>query len=214
MRGWWPGWVAVAAQGMNEQTGYFVARDGSVAEVLTFKALCEAFRQPADIGDARRVADEAYQMFLARARGARRQEQEIEDARKRGRYLALEEEGRQLLLRAALIELAIAHHQELWDEPSSAEFSEDSVRGLRRRGFPFAPLLSLVNVEGLRPSPTDPFFVRIQGDTRESLDRRMAPLKLHMAEVVQALAAFKKGTASESGVSEQEDIPVSVTIFR
>ena len=179
-------------QGGYEQRGYFAIRDASVLEVSTFGSLQESFGQTGSAADLNVIRDEARKMFLPHVHEAQRRDQEVEDARRRGNHLALEEEGRQLLLRAILIELATARRQELWDEPSSVEFSEDAVLNLRRKRFPFAPLLALVNVEGLRPSPTDPFFLRIQGDTRESLERRMTSLKTQITEVVKELARFKK----------------------
>ena len=112
-----------------------------------------------------------------------------------------------------MIDLAVSRQRELWDEPSVADFSEDAVPNLGRKGFPFAPLLTLVRVEGLRPSPVDSFFAQIQGETRESLARRMEALKLRTIEVVKELAAFDKSGASGPDLAEDRELPVSIAIF-
>jgi len=203
-----------AAQGEREQRGYFGVHEGRVAEISTFAGLREVLGQSVPVGDLDPVRGKAREVFLAYVREARRREREVEEARRRATRLALEEEGRQLLLKAVLIELAIARQQELWDEPSSAEFSEEAVLNLRRKGFPFAPLLALVNVEGVRPAPTDPFFVRIQGESRESLDRRMAALKTQITELVKKLARFKKEQPDAFLLPDVPDDAVSVTIYR
>jgi len=139
---------------------------------------------------------------------------EAEEARRRTTLSTLEEEGRQLLLKAALIELAIARTRELWDEPSSVEFSEETIRGLRQKRYPFAPLLKLVNVEGLRPTPTDPFFLRAQGESRETLARRMASITTRMKELVEQLGRARKATEDSSGAEEHLDTEVSATLYR
>jgi len=203
-----------AAKGEQEQRGYFGVREGRVAEVPTFACLREVLGQSAPVADLDPARGKAREVFLAHVREARQRDREVEDARRRGIHLALEEEGRQLLLKAVLIELAIARQQELWDEPSSAEFSEDAVLNLRRRGFPFAPLLALVSVEGVRPTPTNPFFVRIQGESRESLDRRMAALKTQITELVGQLARSRKEQHDAVRAPEVPDDAVSVTIYR
>jgi superfamily II DNA or RNA helicase len=206
--------VRCAIKGRYEQRGYFTLREGRVAEVPTFVAMRDALGESGDTADPQVVTDHAREIFLAQAAEAWQRDQEVEDARRRGIRLALEEEGRQLLLKAVLIELAIARQQELWDEPSTADFSEDAVLNLRRKGYPFAPLLALVNVEGLRPTPTDPFFVRIQSESRESLDRRMAALKMQIKELVNKLARSKKEQQGAARGPEVPDDAVSVTLYR
>ena len=206
--------IRCAAKGEYEQCGYFAVPDGTAVGIPTIKALRDALGRSAPVEVSHAVDSEARGVFIATVREARRRDREVEDARRHGTHLALEEEGRQLLLKAALIDLAIARQQELWDEPSSAEFSEDAVLALRRKGFPLAPLLALVSVEGLRPTPMDPFFLRIQGETRESLDRRMAAVKPKMAELVKQLAQHKKAKDDKGQAPDAEETPISVTVYR
>lgn len=121
----------------------------------------------------------AWQERLARVAAARRH----------GEHLALEEQARQTLLRAALVELAMAQQAELFaQEALPTAFTEEAVTGLKRHGYPFAPLLRLVNVEGMRPSPTDPFYTEVQGQSREALRRQFVVLRDKAAHLVGLLA--------------------------
>ncbi len=108
--------------------------------------------------------------------------------RQRAEMLALEERGRQLLLRAALVELALGQRPSMFDQPLPSAFSEQAVVGLKRHKYPFAPLLTLVGVTGLMPSPADPFYVSIQNESDEALRRRFDQLKGRAAELVKQLA--------------------------
>jgi hypothetical protein len=110
-------------------------------------------------------------------------------ARQRGERLALEEQARQILLRAALVELAMGQQPEMFEQEAlPTAFTEEAVTGLKRHDYPFAPLLRLVNVEGMRPSPTDPFYTEVQGQAREALKRQFIALRDKAAHLVGLLA--------------------------
>lgn len=110
-------------------------------------------------------------------------------ARQRAERLAVEEQARQTLLQAALVELAMGQQPELLAaEALPMAFTEEAVTGLRRHRYPFAPLLLKVNTDGLRPSPTDPFYVAIQGQSREALKGQFYALKDKASRLVGLLA--------------------------
>jgi hypothetical protein len=48
-------------------------------------------------------------------------------------------------------------------------------------------LLKLADVDGLRPSPADPFYAEIQGRPRETLKRRFAALRDEAMEILERL---------------------------
>ena len=111
-------------------------------------------------------------------------------ARHRAERLALEEQARQTLLHAALVELAMGQQPSLFDdEVLPVAFTEAAVTGLGRHGYPFAPLLRLVKVDGLRPSLMDPFYIDVQGRSRESLRGRFKALKDEAERLVGLLAS-------------------------
>lgn len=102
---------------------------------------------------------------------------------------ALAARARQVLLHAALVELAMAQQPHLFVKQAlPMAFSEEAVLGLQRHGFPFAPLLKLVKASGLRPRPTDPFYAWLQGQPAESLKREFAALQSEASRLVSLLA--------------------------
>jgi superfamily II DNA or RNA helicase len=126
---------------------------------------------------------------------AKLQEQMVKVAtsRRQAERLAVQEQGREVLVRAALVELAMAQQPELFGEETlPTAFTEQAILGLRRHGYPFAPLLTLVPLDGTRPSPTDPWYVRIQGRSRESLRGHFSALEDKAKGLVERLVEAKK----------------------
>jgi superfamily II DNA or RNA helicase len=110
-------------------------------------------------------------------------------ARQRADRVELEEQARQTLLQAALVELAMGQQPQLLkDEAWPMAFAEEAITGLRRHGYPFAPLLKLVSVDGLSPSPTDPFYVEMQAKSRASLEGQFRWLQEKAKRLLRQLA--------------------------
>jgi superfamily II DNA or RNA helicase len=135
-----------------------------------------------DVPDAEAWSDAALELARADFEPERTQLQEqmtkVATSRHQAERLALEEQGRELLVRAALVELAMAQQPELFGEETlPTAFTEQAILGLRRHGYPFAPLLTLVPLGGTRPKPTDPWYLRIQGLSRESLRGQFSALE-------------------------------------
>jgi len=114
---------------------------------------------------------------------------EIFRVRGQAERLALEEQARQLLLRAALVDLVLAQRQPGDGQSLLLDLSERVVLRLRRHGYPFAGLLRIVDVTDLELSAAARFYLKIQGNTPESLNRRFAELRNRVAEVLQRLAS-------------------------
>jgi superfamily II DNA or RNA helicase len=206
--------IRCAAESSGSHRAYFTGVGGDLVEVDNFAALRAAVEGPTPASATSQDCEAAQSRLVARCMEAQRRAQGAEETRRRTVLSTLEEEGRQLLLKAALIDLAIARTRELWDEPSSVEFSEETIRGLRQKGYPFAPLLRLVNVEGVHPAPTDPLFLRIQDESREALGRRMAVISTRMKELLEQLGRARRATEDSSRAEEQPDADVSATLYR
>ncbi|MBX6770934.1 MAG: DEAD/DEAH box helicase family protein [Chloroflexi bacterium] len=140
---------------------------------------------------------EAEAAFRAQVAAAAARERAAADARRRAERETLGERARQVLLRAALVELALGQRPDLFSDTALPwEFSEEAVRGLRRHRFPFAPLLHLVDTTGLTPSATDPYFLACQNDSVEGLRRRFEQLRAQAADLVRQLAAAAEQPAA------------------
>lgn len=127
--------------------------------------------------------------------------------------LALQEQGRDLLLRAAHVELALGRQPGLLPDPMPVIFGEEAVAGLARHHYPWAPLLQLVPLEGTAPSVIDAFQLEIQAEPPERLKRRMTDLSAEAKRLLpQLVTAMPDFTFAEPGVSvECLAVPTATT---
>ena len=132
-------------------------------------------------------------------------------SRQRAERLAVEEQARQTLLRAALVELAMGQQPQLFEEEAlPMSFTEEAITGLKRHGYPFAPLLRLVSVDDLRPSPADPSYTTVQGKSREALRGHFEALRSRARHLVEILA----GGPDQQGVSQEpRDVVVQTLLL-
>jgi ERCC4-related helicase len=111
-------------------------------------------------------------------------EQGLAAARRR----TLQDQARDILLQAALVELAIGQQPELGaTETYPIGFHNNAVLGLARHHYPFAPLLHLVGATGIEPRPTDPYFREIQSELPGRLKARWETHRDRAGELVAAL---------------------------
>jgi len=90
---------------------------------------------------------------------------------------ALEARAARLLLDAALVELALGQQPDLFgQETYPGAFEVAAVIGLKRHGYPWAPLLKTAHSHIQSPHPTEPFFVKIQNEPADRLRRRFETL--------------------------------------
>lgn len=193
--------------------GFFTDADGQLEEIVSLARVRERLgiaTSPPISGDVR---EQAAALVRNRAAEGDSNLQAAEAERRKAESATLMEEGRQLLLKATLIELAMARHRELWDEPSVLEFSEDAVGRLRKKGYPYAALLRQVGSEGVRPSPTDAYFVRIQEDSREALLRRSAAVEARMKELVAELERRRQSSPPGGEHAEAPEVQVAVSVY-
>jgi prepilin-type processing-associated H-X9-DG protein len=131
-------------------------------------------------------------------------------ARQRAERLAVEEQARQTLLQAALVELAMGQQPQLFaEEALPVAFTEGAITGLKRHGYPFAPLLRLVNVAGLWPSPTDPFYTTVQAKSREALSGHFNALR---DEAVRLLGLLASVPDQEESSQDIQDVVVQTLV--
>jgi len=181
-------WVVRLSVDEPPMRGYYVKTDEGAAAVTTLAALAAALEQEVPPLDAGQIAA-ARAGLEARAAELLQRERAVEKARKQTAEVALQERGRQVLLQATYIDLAMSAHPELFGaSPNSAGFTEEAVRALKRHGYPFAPLIRLVGTEGIVPVPTDPFYMRIQDSSLDGLRKRFEAAKGRATEIVAELA--------------------------
>ena len=133
---------------------------------------------------------EAQALFDEEVSQIKRQQAQVLKHRQQACYLAERAKAQRLLLKAAMVEIALAQQLEIFDAGSyPAAFDEQAVIGLQRHGFPWGPLLKLAYEPGLSPKAEDPYYQQIAGDKREALKARLGQLKDEAKKAVQALSA-------------------------
>ncbi|MDI6872051.1 MAG: helicase-related protein [Bacillota bacterium] len=149
-------------------------------------------------GQARAVADVARTLQLNMAM--------VEEGRRDGAFRALQEEARQVLLRVFYIQSALSQKAET---PSGGlvEFSPEAIGRLGQQGYPFAGLLRLVPLEGVRPSPSDPDFLQVREASVESLRAK------YQAERQRAVLLLKKLADWTQAQAQEPSAEISVELY-
>lgn len=180
---------------------YYTIQEGCRRRIETYGDLKAILESDASFNWSDEMIAKAREDFLSAVKAAQANVIQVEDYRKKSHRLALEEEGRQILLRAAFIELAMAQQAGLFDDAVSLTFNEDAIKALRRHKYPFVGLLKLVDIEGLRPTPTHPFYLKItkiQGASVESLSQRFRNIREQTSALLNQFANLKAPLAGEA----------------
>jgi hypothetical protein len=102
---------------------------------------------------------------------------------------ALKARVARLLLDAALVELALGQQPDMFgDETYPVAFEKRAVIGLKRHGYPWAPLVQYAHAHLQDPRPTDPLFVEIQGEAVQKLQKRFKGLAQRANRLMNAVA--------------------------
>lgn len=121
------------------------------------------------------------------------QQAQVIQHRRKAEYLTLRVRAQTLLLRAAMVEIALGRSPELFEtDVYPSAFNEQAVLGLRRHGFPWAPLLRLAYEPGLRPQEESDYYTKIAGDKRDSLKGRFNQLTQEAQRIILRLNEAQK----------------------
>lgn len=172
---------------------YYSLEEDQARPIRTLTRLVELLEGPQQGGGPGKKAEEDARRQFKKL--VREREQEVAEKILREhqcRLLALEEEGRELLIRFALCEIAMAHSPTLFSKvPVEADFDEETIQRLRNEGYPFAPLFQLVETRGLRPVQTDPFWQRVYGKREREILGVQEYLKKEIKNLVKRLSDVK-----------------------
>ncbi len=157
------------------RVGYYVrGESGEPRPVLRPGELWEIRKTVASVGEWTEEAIEAARRDFrerveAEWNGLQQEHRRLERARESARAAR----AARLLVQAALVELALGQQPDLWgQEAYPTTFDIRAVQGLKRHGYPWTALLRVAGSEIAPPGPTDPFFLEIQGESRDRLLER------------------------------------------
>jgi len=166
---------------------YYCVTDSGSKPILTLSGLETALTQETLPFNSDLLA-EVQADFDKHVEDVKQKEHKVQEARRQAEKAALVEKGHQLLLEATYIDIAMARYPSLFEQPPNlAGFTEDAVSALKRRGYPFAPLLRLVGTANITPTPSDPVWERVQAASRESLRKKLESIKQPIADLLQKL---------------------------
>lgn len=135
---------------------------------------------------ARQTARKAFEEKMIQQT---RKEHDIVSTRVKARSEALKERGRQLLLRAAYLDVALSLQPGGEESAEASLFTEQAVINLMRHRFPFTALIALVTVAGIELSPADAYWEEVKNLKPEALRRKFEELKRRAKELVTELQA-------------------------
>ena len=175
---------------------WFVEKDGSARSLGSLSELSEWFDQIGQGAPALpdTVLSEAERQFKSQV--TELQERQAEAIRQRHATYARAEQAKahRLLVKAALVELALGQQPTLFDNVTyPSAFNEAVVRGLQRHRYPWSALLQLACGDGDIPTPqeSDEYYQQIQGNNRESLKGRFFQLTEEAKKLVRSLNKIK-----------------------
>jgi hypothetical protein len=189
---------------------YYRPADEQTAEVQTITDLHAVLAGPPRSVEPGRQAQadthlrDRAELSRARARGVR-EELAVGD------YLARQEEARIVLRRATSVNLALHNVRPpgLFDEsaPEAHGTAPTTVRDFARaRGYPYAPLLRLLDNEEVRLSLTDPYFVALGNRPEKSLRGLAQALREQAQDILSRLTAARDRLASIRAAEEPAEV--------
>lgn len=99
--------------------------------------------------------------------------------------------ARRLLIKVALIEIALGQERELFEEVTyPASFDENAIRGLRYREMPWPAILKIGYEPGMRPVDSDPYWSEVKNLNRDKLRERFQTLSAQARDVHRAWKKF------------------------
>lgn len=93
----------------------------------------------------------------------------VNQRQSRSAISAIRQEAASVLVRTALIELALSQQPDLFNERYQWGFGDAVVHALARYGKPYKALLVICGNAVPSASPSDPYFIALQGTSKESL---------------------------------------------
>jgi superfamily II DNA or RNA helicase len=167
--------------------GYYLAAGEDAAPVHSLAELLTALdRNPGTPSEALRTA---AQDMLAGEIEKRRANQAQAEARMKGNAISvMKERARQLLTQAGFLEM-ILESPDLFTDPQTvmSGFTAESIQALRKKGFPYAPMMLCVSTDDLSLSPTDPFYLKVKDDSPAQIKKRLEAVKSQIGELIEPI---------------------------
>jgi len=179
-------------------------------KALEYPSLADAVWTDEALAAGRRHTAERQARAAERERAAR-------ERRLRGEQLALEERARMILVRTALLKLALQRASTLFGDENQAAtllgFGEEPVQALREEGVPYPGLWKLAGQVPLSAEASDPYYLEVSALPEKSLRTRLDNFR---REGLHLLGRYKEVEQKLVEVAEArrqlDDIVAEVTV--
>jgi hypothetical protein len=171
---------------------WYSSPDGATLRPLETLADVRAQLSVPQSSDVANLQAEAQRLFEAEVQRVKQHQAQLLRYRRLARFLAEKAKAQRILVKAALVEIALGQQPDLFEaDVYPSAFTEEAIVGLQRHGFPWGPLLALAYEDGLAPHKDDAYFQEIAGDKRDALKSRFAQLRDEAKIAVRVLNAAK-----------------------
>lgn len=156
-----------------------------------------------DVRISEEAKHKAQEKFIKAFQEVQEKRREIILQRRKSVMLAEKAKSQHLLVKAALIELALGQQHGLFGTESyPSAFNELAIKGLQRHGYPWGALLKLAYESELSISEEDEYYQRIQGSNRESLKGKFFQLIEGAKRLVKSLSTSQTDTNGSWPISD------------
>jgi len=161
------------------------------------------------------ILEAARELFFVHIEKKVKQLQQVNQTRSAGAEKALEEEARNILLKAGVVDMMLTQGAPLLPDDLTGVHLEQAILNLRRHRFPFAPLLLKVDTRPLVTVNGDNYYQRIHQEQQTGLERIFGSIKAQAADTLSKLSSAQKATAEKkfNDVAAFKDI-IEVKIFK
>jgi len=196
------GLVRATAADEIELRGWYFSINGDSCLAESLRDLQRRMNQSSESEQQIPSADAVKTLFEASLQEFVSKQDEVIHLRHKAANLALRAKAQRLLLKAAMVEIALGQRPELFDkETYPNSFTEEAVKGLAHRRYPWAPLIMLVNTPGLRPESDDHFYLSISNNSKDSLRGIFVAFRGEADKLVKQLSEV--GKSKITGISKK-----------
>lgn len=170
--------------------GWYAPNGNFAAEIRTLPELQAVLSHEQSCHDISAQARCAFESQVGAAQ--ERLEKVIAHRRKAQRMTELHK-ARRILLKAAMLEVAMGQKPEMFDSESyPMELNQQAIRGLARHRFPWAALVRLAGEPEIAIPENHEYFRQATRDTRESLKGKFDQLTQQARKAIEILGRFRE----------------------
>ncbi|MEL7562603.1 MAG: helicase-related protein [Dehalogenimonas sp.] len=179
-----PSWMVRKSSENPALCVYYSCNEGVPRPILTLSDLVTCLEKP----KVSLSPDQLTQVdsdFSSRIEEFKKTVQQHNEAQMEEARSALVEKGKQLLLEATYVDIALSRFPgSVIQGPNLAGFTKEAVRNLKRFNYPITPLMRLIDLSEIAPSPSDPTWVKLQDLTMEGLKKRFELVKANINDLL------------------------------